>query len=41
MDIIRAYCDNNRLGFRDMSKLFTDICKTSDKPVVLMVDEVD
>lgn len=41
MDIIRTYCDNNRLGFRDMSKLFTDICKTSDKPVVLMVDEVD
>lgn len=41
MDIIQSYCEKKSLGFRSLSKMITEICDTSEKPVVLIVDEVD
>ena len=41
IDSIDKYSKDPTMGFRGLSKMITEICSSSDKHVILMIDEVD
>ena len=41
IEIIQKYSEGPSMGFRSLSKMITEICSTSEKHVILMIDEVD